>query len=150
MKTTHADDRSIQQFIFDVDNCNNEIKAHIKSCDLCLEVANGYQSLAIDLKAQEYPVLDLNIEDVILELLTNPKEQEQARKAYSFAGPLIVIAIGIIALLANSLIGDLTYWIAPNKQTTYFIACVGLFIATLLCIDVVRIYKSKMNKMNFS
>lgn len=150
MKTTHADDQSIQQCIFDLDTCDNDIIAHINSCNVCQQVANSYKVLITDLKEQEYPILDFNLEDRILEQLPNQIEQEQPYKAYSLTGPLIVISIGIIALLTNSFIGDLKHLIGANKLSTYFIICIGLFITTLLSMDLVKLYKSKMNKINFS
>lgn len=150
MKTTHPDDRSIQQFVFHLDTCDTDVVAHIKSCDLCRQVADGYNLLSIDLKEQEGPILDFNLEDLILEQILNQIEQEPLPKEYAFASPLIVIALGIIAILLNIFIAEFRDSVDADMLSTYFIMCIGLFVTLLLSMDVVRWFRSKMHKINFS
>lgn len=150
MKTTHVDDQHIQQFIFDIDTCDNNVITHINSCDVCQEIADSYTLLSIDLKEQKAPVLSFNLEDRILQQITHQVEQEQRSKKYSFTGPIISIIFGIIAILSNTFIGELRNLLDLKDLSTYFIVSIGIFITTLLSIDVVRLFKSKMHKINFS
>ncbi len=150
MKTIHPDDQSIQQFIFDKDHCDKNIARHINACQICQKMVAGYQELSTDFKAQEVPVLDFNLEDRVLRQITTQLEREKRSNRYFFAGPIVFIIIGIVAILSYIFIGEMKYSFGIEDLSIGFIICVGLLIVTLFSMDMMATYKSKMNKIDFS
>lgn len=150
MKTAHANDKSIQQYVFDLDNCDSDLVEHINSCNLCGKIAYSYRLLSKDIKEQESPILNSNLEDLIVERITNEIKQKQRTKKHPFVGAMIIIVIGIIAIILNTLITELKNLFDANSLSTYFIICIGVFMTILLSMDIVRSFNIKMNKINIS
>ncbi len=150
MKPVHVNDQSIQQYIFDINNCDTSIIEHIHSCNICRKTADNYKLLSEDLKEQEIPILDFNLEERILKKITIQITQKKRSKEYTFISATITIAIGIILIFLNAFMQEFKNLFDTSNILTYFILCTSIIITTLLSIDIVRSFNIKMNKIKFS
>ena len=150
MKPLHLDDKSIQEYVFAPENCDKEVVNHINSCAHCREIAAAYKTLASSLKEQEKPILNAVLEDKIMQLIMDQTSQKRPAAVYSLFGPLIVMALGLMALMISVLISDVNSFVTTERFSLYVIMGVGLCTTILLAIDTIKRHQYNMNEINIS
>lgn len=148
MKTTHISDHDIQQYSFDLSECETEIITHMNSCVICKMRAESYQSLSYIIKDQPDPIFEFNLsEQVLKQLAISPKKKSLFNYFIYF---LIILSIGVVVsslyyfnevfinLLSNS-----------AAALTYFIISVTILIYFVLSLDMFRSFNRKINMLNY-
>lgn len=148
MKTVHLSDNDIQQYTFDFVNCEASIIEHINNCEPCKNASESYQLLSEGIKAQAEPQIVFNLADLVMEKLPAPIAQKPSRE-YSLSLS-IIISIGIIIVMLYSFKSNLVNLIEIKNISTYFIIMIGVFVAGLWSIDMIKSYNRKINIINFS
>jgi len=148
MKTTHLSDKEIQQYTFDINKCESIIIEHIEACELCKNVADSYQLLSKTLTEQPRPYLDYNLAERVLVKL--PSKNRKPLPDYTIISALIILCFGIIAIVLDSFKNSLINFGEIKNLTSYFIVSVGVFIALLSSLDMIKSFNRKINNINFS
>lgn len=148
MKTRHITDKKIQLYTFDLDNCENIVIEHIDSCEICKNVSDSYLLLSKTLKEQPKPQLDFNLTELVLDKLP-PKEHKPLRD-FTIISALIILGFGVIAIVLYSFKNRYINFVEIKNLTTYLIISVGVFIALLSSLDMIKSFNKKMNTIKFS
>lgn len=148
MKTTHLSDKEIQQYTFDIDKCESIIIEHIEACEICKDIADSYQLLSKTLSEQPRPHLDYNLAERLLVKL--PSKNHKPLRDYTIISALIILCFGIIAIVLYSFKNSLNNFSEIKNLTTYFIVSVGVFIALLSSLEMIKSFNRKINTINFS
>ena len=148
MEMKHVTDHDIQQFVFDVSECNTEIIVHISSCSTCKMKAESYQSLSAIIKNQPDPIFEFNLSEQVLEQLEMNPEKE-ATHSYFIYG-LIALSAGIIISSLYYFSGIFSNLLSSSTATpTYFFISIILLISLVLGIDMVRSFNRKIKMLNY-
>jgi len=148
MKTTHLSDKKIQLYTFDLENCENSVIEHIDSCDVCKNAVDSYQLLSKTLKEQPKPNVDFNLTELVLDRL--PQREHKPLRDYTIISALIILGFGIIAIVLYSFKNSFINFVEIKDLTSYFIISVGVFIAILSSLDMIKSFNRKINTINFS
>ena len=147
MKTKHVRDEQIQTYVFDLNNCENPVIEHINSCTDCKGLANDYQYLSEDIKALPEPGLDFNLTEKVLKKILQAKQKYT--QDYTRIGALFVLGSGIVAIVLHLVKSGNISLIETENFNTFFIAFVGLFIAVLWSLDMLKTFHKKMISINY-
>lgn len=148
MKTTHLSDKEIQQYSFDIDNCENIVIEHIEACEICKNMADSYQLLSKTLTELPSPHLDFNLAELVFNKL--PPIEHNPSRNYTITSALIMLCFGIITIVLYSFKNSFSSFIEIKNLTTYFIVSVGVFIAILSSLDMIKSFNRKISSINFS
>jgi hypothetical protein len=148
MKTTHVSDHDIQQFTFDLSECEAEIIKHIDSCGACKKRAEIYLSLSNTIKDQPDPVFEFNLAELVLKQLeTSPEKQSVYTYIIYF---LIMLSIGVVVSVLY-FFKDIFIDLFSNTTAIpiYFIISVAMLISFTLGLDISRTFNKKINMLNY-
>jgi len=148
MKTTHVSDHDIQQFTFDLSECEADIIKHMHSCGACKERAESYLLLSNTIKDQPEPVLEFNLTELVLDQLPQSSNKESTYTYFIYF--LIIASIGVV-VTALYLLKDTLIHLFSNTTTisTSFIISVAMLITFALSLDLVRSFNKKTNMLNY-
>ncbi|CAL2108422.1 conserved hypothetical protein [Tenacibaculum sp. 190524A02b] len=138
MSTEHVNEIQIQQYVFDLDNCDKTIITHINSCEHCKSLVNEYKYLSNDLKELTKPSLDFDIASQILEQLPEKKQSKPFISVNNSA--LVLLAIGVLAILIHT-ISNINI---IESYSSYFIISIVFFITILSTIEMLQTFKRKL------
>ncbi|MDY8137058.1 hypothetical protein [Aquimarina sp. 2201CG5-10] len=148
MKTIHVSDYDIQQFTFDLSECEAEVVKHINSCEICKRRVEEYQLLSNTIKSQPDPIFEFNLSDQVLEQLEISPEKESTYGYFIYV--LIVLSIGVVT---SCLFYFKEIFIDLFKSTaaisTYLIISVTVLISLVMVFDMFRSFNKKIDLLNY-
>ncbi len=146
MKGTHVSEMEIQRYVFDKDDCPIQIAAHIETCDSCSARAANYQMIFSEIKQYPKPVLDFDLEKMVLAKLPKPVP------AFSFViflacalSILLIAGLGVFAYLHNEILVRLFTGILPIA--IYLIMITAATVIMLQSLDMYKKYQRKMHAL---
>lgn len=149
MKTAHLSDRDIQRFTFDLSECEEELIAHIHSCDLCKNRTAAYESIFQKVQEQQAPAFNFDLSELVMDQLPQPEEKLKVINYLSyFLITLCVVILGFTLYYFNQVSLMLFDHIAVISY--YFILSVAVLIFIPLCWEMYQSFNKKMNRLEFS
>src|SRR5690349_18244114 len=92
MTGNHLSEIDIQQYAFDKINCPKHIADHVETCEACaLRVAN-YQLIFSEIKQYPKPVLDFDLEKMVLAKLSKPASSFSGAIFWAYALSILLIS----------------------------------------------------------
>lgn len=145
MRTMHASDQQIQQYVFDLDNCEEAIIKHIKSCKKCTNLSRSYLAMSQVLMEQVVPTLDFDLAQLVYNEM-NSRKQKPLRD-HNTMGALGILCFGVMAILIHVTVNSNIHLI--ENYLIPIITCFGLFITILWSLDMIKAFNKKMKIMDY-
>jgi hypothetical protein len=147
MTNKHLNDADIQQYVLQNSDGNADTIEHMRHCTGCKIKAANYKLLFDEIRAQEKPVFDFNLSELVLKQL--PANQTKASEGYSFF--YFIVFLFIFCVLA-------LFYLFGNNIVNLFSAIqpmgVALIITTAVCFlllqchEMYKKYKIQMHVLN--
>ncbi|MEL6811114.1 MAG: hypothetical protein AAFP76_07255 [Bacteroidota bacterium] len=146
MKTLHVTDEQIQTYVFDLKHCDNPVIEHINSCTHCKGLVREYQYISNAVQALPQPGLDFNLAQSVLEKVPQPKQKHTPE--YTRIGAWIILGLGVLAIGLNLVDSSPMGFMEREDFYVYFIGLVGLLIAVLWSLDLLKSFRKRMTAIN--
>ncbi|MES1222194.1 MAG: hypothetical protein ABUT20_42255 [Bacteroidota bacterium] len=156
MTNKHLSDEEIQQYVSGDAAGEEQVIAHIHSCEFCMSKAANYRLLFSEIEKQPKPVFDFDVSALVLPQLP-VAEQVQAKNYF----PAYIIACCILAAIS---IAGYFYKAALNnffkkyilsvssglsKTVLYMLLSAALLILIFQSIEMIKKYQRKIDDLNF-
>ncbi|RKN75143.1 hypothetical protein [Ulvibacterium marinum] len=147
MKLTHLNESEIQQYSFDMMDCDQYVIEHMNTCDYCKKKAADYLMISKGIKEMPEPTFDFDIEELVLEgLHTSSRSKERNYLPYS----LIALGIGIATASLYFFIDNLAaLFIFDNPFMVFLIVGIAIFISIPIGLDMVISFNKKLKIMDY-
>jgi len=148
MTNNHVDEYSVQKYVLQKINCDEEIIEHIEHCDTCKIKAEQYKVLFKGIKQQEKPVFDFNLSQLVLAQIIKPTP------TYSLAMVIVYLLVFVsfipfVMVFYQFRISILYIFAGPSAFIVSVIFVSILFILIFQNIEFYKKYKQKMDALNF-
>ncbi|HEY1054398.1 MAG TPA: hypothetical protein VGE24_04660 [Emticicia sp.] len=146
MKNIHLTDEEIQQYSLAADSRPEAWQAHVQHCAHCQQQVAAYKLLFEAIEAQEKPVFDFDLADLVIEQLPQPKPVQDKSFLYTVA-TIIAVMIGIVGFLVGNSLVSLFAYLQPILIGLVILTSMGVMV--FLGIDMYQRYKTQMKVLNF-
>lgn len=147
MKDKHLSDAEIQQYVLQK-KCDAYTLEHMRHCTNCKIKAVQYRLILDGIKAQEKPVFEFSLAELVIEQLPEHQQKKPNGRAFSYYISFMAIffALIIFYLFGSNLI-SLFKGITPISIGLIITTVTGLLV--ILCIDMYKKYRMKIQILNF-
>jgi hypothetical protein len=145
MNNIHPSEKEIQQYALDKSDCSPAVVEHIEFCADCHSSLETYRLLFFEIKKQEQPSFDFDLQGLVLSQL--PESNSRLSADNIIAGFLVIFTcccIGIPVYLFHKVILNMFMDIPP-----FFIYAIVVSTTGILIIKILLMYKKYQNQMRF-
>ena len=148
MTGQHPSEYELQQFALLPKSSTTEMIEHIAACEQCSSIVHHYQQVFVAVKQMEQPILDFDVNAVVMQQLTEAKKGRVWDKAFTYLAGFTAAGMLTIAwfLFAPSFAG---LFAGVGRLLVYLLIATGLLVLILQCVDLLKRYKEKLDRLEF-
>jgi hypothetical protein len=148
MINKHLTDEEIQEYAIDKTKCDFKLGEHLHVCEDCKEKVSAYRLLFNALKQQPDPSFDFNLSESVISKLTPYKPKPSTNNLFLILSSIFAILIlGIVSFIYRDSLISMFAGLAPLM--IYLILISAVTISIFLVTDKYKLYKKKMNTLDF-
>jgi hypothetical protein len=125
MNNGHLSEEEIQVFVFDPENIDAGVIAHIQGCPECLELVNIYELMLADVAMQEVPAFDFDVASVVLANIQQAGTTDDPARVF----PHMTLILAAVFVMVPLYIFRANFLIIANTTSVIF-----LLISSIACI----------------
>lgn len=143
---THPDEMAVQEYVLH-NNSNPEVAAHIEQCPHCLALVAEYRLLFQELKAEEAPVFDFDLTQLVMAQLPQPAVNKPTNKTATVMVWLLAVAgFALLVYFLQPMLAGLFKGIA--SMMLYLIATAAISIGIALLVDLLKQHQQQIKSLN--
>ena len=144
----HLTDNEIQEYVLEPGTCSEQIIAHMRHCDICAAVAEGYTVMFAGMKEQPAEGFDFDLKELVLSRLEEKIALPQLKmKPQSGENNWGSITAGILS--ACALLYFFRHHIAKlfNGIPVLMLSFIMVTAGTIVCFLLADLYRNHQRKM---